>query len=1287
MKCSIAKQNQIREAAKVEYKRLAALKEQGFEEDLENGIQDIQESMDNMRAIIYKKPQNIVQSEYTRLDDSLITELNNNNPKLGKVKIHVVKGIEKPNGTRLYTYTYPNGTKEYTVQAVRLTADQVDPRYVRGSEENVGIGSKETDEFLGQEEIDLGQVLRDEFENYYGIDAEEGNQIQTQEFADLQNGIVDIYQETMAGLGTGNVKMKMFESSEDQTAGQYNLKTNELRIRWNKMSRLARLSEIFLHEVNHKMSSHVFADNIKLRRLMEDLRDSAIKSGVDYKLFLEGVENPTKEEIEIAKMKFEYTFDKTANAEEFYAYATTNENVYNAIKDVKISSRLVKEVELDPNKKQPIRKVLNKLIGVVNTIWKTLTGRGAKGGQMIADMVKEIARLDAEAEQKKYDKENAPEGVSQLAGNKIRQLDEKIKPALDKAQEWSDKLSEVSPTKLGKHIAKVPVLNEILETGISQFLWRTVTQDTTTPEVADMYMIFRHSKQVVEKHTADIRNGVIGVANEMYKDLDEPTKNSITRVLLEADLAQFNSEEIKAYLKDYKKLDEDIQELTNKVVREKNEVTKKHDKKTDKQNKELMEQIDGLAEYLVSGKTIVHNQQINVNNILAELYKDKKTYSRAGKELTEAVDKLVSLKALKLSDPVQLELLEKVDNEVLDKTINMYRGYIDNMRMDATIGAHDPVPKGYTRPEDGLLKYELVPEEEVKAQISVLMKLVEEEPYTIIDGKNYYLMVGKTKSVGFQEGAIGLISHTAEGIPVSALIRKNNELSGKLGLMDGELRRKTKNMVEAINKQEDGLDRKFKMGVGTTLVPVYNHQNEIVDYRIQLNKLEKEIHLPDRKNGLEEVLSHTFSRSIKTSLTAMENKKVIDTIIQNSAQGVLTNPDDYVLVEEYTEEDKMNGVKYEKRHDRWNYLPDHTKDYIYQKMSKRQKGILIHKDFVELMTGEKDVTIGNFAKYGIDVKRYPVARARLMAMESYISEILGYVKQAMVVLNADVLLGNQTSNAMVAFNHGIDPVTYTKKFKQRWQQLNDYNEKSQQLAELEVRQMAGDKVESKIEQLKKQLEGNIWDELVKDGQYTALVEDINIEGQGDGQLMTMANDYLEKKNWKGVTDTIKNVLYINKTSGLYNTMLKSVHYGDAITRQIIKEELEKKAIEKDGKVTPEVEREILNYLDQLLVNYGYTMNRWWKYAERVGGLFFMKYYLNQAKAIMSMSKKNPTRTALLQGAQKLTGVDFADPIDTYTNTGIEGIKYRFMLDDAPEQILEPNIFDLLPDLSSIFTIR
>lgn len=89
----------------------------------------------------------------------------------------------------------------------------------------------------------------------------------------------------------------------------------------------------------------------------------------------------------------------------------------------------------------------------------------------------------------------------------------------------------------------------------------------------------------------------------------------------------------------------------------------------------------------------------------------------------------------------------------------------------------------------------------------------------------------------------------------------------------------------------------------------------------------------------------------------------------------------------------------------------------------------------------------------------------------------------------------------------------------------------------------------------------------------------------------------------------------------------------------------------------------------MLVNYGYIPNRWWSYAERVAGLLFMKYYLNQPKAIMSMIRKSPMKVALMQGSQAGTGLNIADPFNTYSHSALDGLSYRWMLDDAPERIL------------------
>lgn len=75
------------------------------------------------------------------------------------------------------------------------------------------------------------------------------------------------------------------------------------------------------------------------------------------------------------------------------------------------------------------------------------------------------------------------------------------------------------------------------------------------------------------------------------------------------------------------------------------------------------------------------------------------------------------------------------------------------------------------------------------------------------------------------------------------------------------------------------------------------------------------------------------------------------------------------------------------------------------------------------------------------------------------------------------------------------------------------------------------------------------------------------------------------------------------------------------------------------------------------------------------------------KAITSMIKRAPAMSALIQGTQYVTKIDIQDPFDTYLRSGIDGIAYRMMLDDAPSQLLTPNIWDLIPDISSIVRVN
>jgi len=138
--------------------------------------------------------------------------------------------------------------------------------------------------------------------------------------------------------------------------------------------------------------------------------------------------------------------------------------------------------------------------------------------------------------------------------------------------------------------------------------------------------------------------------------------------------------------------------------------------------------------------------------------------------------------------------------------------------------------------------------------------------------------------------------------------------------------------------------------------------------------------------------------------------------------------------------------------------------------------------------------------------------------------------------------------------------------------------------------------------------------------------------------------------------------------------------------QILEKRLEKKA--KIAKVRieelpAEVIQAELDYVDQLLINYGYTMDKQLAYIEKVSGIMFMRYYLGNMKAMWSMTKKHSSRTLTGLSAQGATGVNLNDPFDALNSTPVAAVANRFFLNEAPGEVLMPNLGKLMPSFEDI----
>jgi hypothetical protein len=96
-------------------------------------------------------------------------------------------------------------------------------------------------------------------------------------------------------------------------------------------------------------------------------------------------------------------------------------------------------------------------------------------------------------------------------------------------------------------------------------------------------------------------------------------------------------------------------------------------------------------------------------------------------------------------------------------------------------------------------------------------------------------------------------------------------------------------------------------------------------------------------------------------------------------------------------------------------------------------------------------------------------------------------------------------------------------------------------------------------------------------------------------------------------------------------------YNDIINRAIVKEKLEydlevaiaRGLIQEDQRDAQK--NDILNYVDQLFINYSYLDNKYVKMANDVGLFLFTKYYFRALKTLKQVYQKKPLSMTLFLG--------------------------------------------------------
>jgi len=565
------------------------------------------------------------------------------------------------------------------------------------------------------------------------------------------------------------------------------------------------------------------------------------------------------------------------------------------------------------------------------------------------------------------------------------------------------------------------------------------------------------------------------------------------------------------------------------------------------------------------------------------------------------------------------------------------------------------------------------------------------------------------------------------------------------------------------------------------MVPIIDLNGNIADYSVTMSEADQKNHLR-QNNEIASVMGATLSHIGARETAYKNNQELFDVLIEESNK---VQKDQFLVPPGYIRISPDPAKKKTKLSESWYALPPYIRDYI--EMKTGDNSLVIKKEYLINLNGYNDWSFSQLKWNGRSIIDYPEIAHAIQFLEHYWKNAVKNYKAIIVKYLPAVVIGNATSNMWVAMRHGISPAEYVESFINKWDALIEYEKDNQELASVQLRLDAKDFgndskgiLLTRKKVLEKSLNSNPMKSLIDDGQYSAIIEDLEsgVSKRTDHSEATInrlieklarklstgtykedawssakitkelkelekelipqeklvkeletkklkaiaklgasksekeraenqpevikANDKYNKakkelKRLKERKETIKgmgdpknaleekikqlrDVLYVSKGSTAYDFIEKLTAYNDIANRGVIQEKMEEKLKLNKNKYKnlaayEKAKDDILNYLDQLFVNYNYLDPKSVKYLNDMGLLMFTKFFFRVAKAEVAAAKRNPLNY-LFVGAIDTFAIDIESPTDQYRHP-MDTFFNKFGKAnpfDVAAQLVEPRIF-------------
>lgn len=1058
--------------------------------------------------------------------------------------------------------------------------------------------------------------------------------------------------------------------------GYYNTDENGNRFRTDIT--LSSDTELIVHEIIHSMIEKAYDQDKDLNRALFRLKEQVMKK-LDYTVLItKPINQSSNEEIQLAKDIFEHMDNPT----EFLAYAATNENVFNAFKDMQINQELIGRFEAKSGQKVgKFKEILNKFIDAINKMYTSITTTESARkefdriyssllnintrieiGEIDIKMQKEFKPYEAFGISEKYKKTNdwmlkAEEG----AFSKVKEL-------------WSADTVRNKAEATSRFIENIMSWRKIQWLRDSRLLSDTITdivEDTTGEDAAWFYKAVRNIKGNRERDKLDFSAVMKKKIAKEFADFTQEEKDSVTFML------QGDWNAIGVDLDEYKNMLED-----ETIVRARIDELKKTIKIP-----EYINQSAFLGYYIVNGEAKGSAMLKNAHQIYYRFHLGKHNAPiENGLDPVnniKMIDELASLYATLYTDKnIKSEIINAInrDSDVVKFASDTYYAYRKKETNGQLADFSIFMDKGYVRKSSEVdMKFDIIPESKIikDSKFSFLnhkvirkrddIRQTMDESGLNYNNEDYYMVIEADTDPARTQGVLDDISIIDTGSEFT------NYTAGKQlnfeQLQDVRDRRFKKDRTHLNNLIDDSIE---------SLRARDNYSIAEFDISGHIKFYSSPISESDRKlygrviNDISDVVGNTTSHISTKEKALMNNQSFIDLLLEDSKNNV--GADGYVFLGAKT------GIK--ELEEYWAMIPDYSRHHIMS--SSPDKGIWVKRSRINNIVGYKDPSISNMKLFGLTLEDYPQWQKAIKIVEHTWKEISSAYKEIIVKLMPDVVIGNASSNMFVAMRHGIGAIEYAKAFKNAWVDLSEYMELNEQLIDLKIDKNVGKPgVQTKIKELEKRLERNGMHPLIKDGQFSMIFEDIDVDIMRKSThlkdyILSKAEDKLGKKTAETLDEFRQNI-YLTKDTRGHRAIEKLTLFNDIINKKIIMDKMMQDL--KDVNFASDTariaaEEDVINYLDQLFVNYSYLTNKYVKWASDLNLILFIKYFLRAGKASLNMMRRQPLASTIAESLDTFVW-NFPDPVDQYMSpidTMAQKIglsPYEMILEIAFPNILNP----------------